>query len=499
MRFDSNLRRMWVLRLLAAGALSLPLLSAGCAGPGPKLLPASPIQTEQTAGGDIRWYDTDKNGQADFGERLGQDGRIREIRYRQSPEEIIDLDSIPAAERRELVIILDSVPYSMVQEAWQKGMLRYFGQPTKVIAPFPVMTDPSLIDFFHLTPGVAIESDYYDGQRETDAYSLYLKGQVATWHQKVDFFLPHTCHGSAYLNPVPWFDHELRRIQDEFTRSDQRVFVGYCVGTSALGAIKGRQGHELGLARMDQFCREMIHRTRGRVQITLLSDHGHNLITSDRIPLARLLRQAGYNVTDRLNGPKDIVVPEFAMVTCAAIYTRDPAPVAADAVKIEGIELAAYRDGQDGLIVLNRQGRARVIRAGEAYRYEALDGDPLSLIPVLDSLKQAGKVGPDGFVADAVLAQALQGHVYPDALDRLWRPLHDQYQHKPDVVLSVVDGKHCGSKFQSDFVGLEAAHGNLRQLSTFGFAVTNAGDLPPTVRMRELAPTLARLGVNVLN
>lgn len=487
--------RLWLSAMVLLGA------AAGCAGPGPRLSPAAPVRSEQVSGGTLNWYDMDADGRADYGERQSEDGRIVELRYlagKSSAAQTVDLSALPESERRDLIIILDSIPYHLAEAAWKAGMLRHFPRPTRIIAPFPVMTDVALVDFFHQTPGVAIESDYYDGQRETDGYNVYLKAGVSIWHEHVDYAMPHIAHGSAYMDQLPWFDHELRRIQDAFERSQAPVFVGYCVGTSALGALQGREGHETGLSRMDRFCRTMVYRSRGRVRITLLSDHGHNLVTSTRIPLSDLLKKAGYNVTNKLIKPKDIVLPEFAMATCSAIYTNDPAAVAADVVKIEGMELAAYPHADGSLVVLSPSGRAKILRSESGYRYEASSGDPLVLLPILERLQAANKINPDGFVSDAVLLEATADATYPDAVDRLWRAFHEQFQHTPNVLISVADGKHTGSKFQSEMIKLRAAHGNLRPLSTFGFAATTAGELPATLRMRELAPALNRAGVHVL-
>ncbi|HOJ73260.1 MAG TPA: hypothetical protein PL151_00325 [Phycisphaerae bacterium] len=491
--------------LAGIGIAVLVSFQAGCAGPGPRLFPPAPQQIEHLADQVLlHWYDSTGDGRPDYYERLDPQGRVVALGYGAQPgqrvaDEVI-LASIPATERRDLVIILDSVPASMVREAWEQGQYRFFPRPTAVIAPFPVMTDPCLVDFFHLTPGVAIESDYYDYERgrETDAYDVYLKAGVAIWHERVDYALDHLAHASAYLDQLSWFDHELRQIQDGFLASSNPMYIGYCVGTSALGALRGREGHAEGISRINRFCHEMMYLTRGRVRITLLSDHGHNLVTSRRIPIADLLRKAGWNVTNRINGPRDIVLPEFAMATCSAIYTRMPEAVAQDVMRIEGMELAAYRDSESSIIVLSPDGRARISRAAEGYRYEALEGDPLQLNPVLAVLNEAGKVNPDGYVRDDVLMQATIDHVYPDAVDRLWRGLNEQFQHKPDVLISVADGVHTGSAFQSRMITLRAAHGNLRPLSTFGFAVTTAGELPAVLRIRDLAPALESLGVNVL-
>ena len=477
------------------------ILAIGCAGPGPRLFPASPSRVDREPGGAaVQWYDTDRDGEPDYGEHLSKEGRITRIEYRRgSDEQTVDFASLPADGVRDLVLILDSVPYPLVEETRLRGSLQFFPRPTRTIAPFPVMTDPSLVDFFHQSPGIAIESDYYDGRRETSPYGIYLEAGISIWHAKVDYWLPHNAHASAYLDQMPWFDHELRRIQEGFEKSAGRTYIGYCVGTSALGALQGWEGHVAGLARVERFCHEMVYQSRGRARITLLSDHGHNNVgDSRRVPLADELRRLGYRVTDRLTSPKDVVAPEFAMVTCAALYTQAPGPIARDVLRIEGIELSAYPQAEE-IVVLSRDGGARITRRGSAYRYVSASGDPLKLLPILGRLVAEGQVGADGFVDDDVLLAATADHLYPDVVDRLWRGFHELFQNKPDVLLSVQDGFHCGSAFQTRTVGkLKAVHGNLRPLSSSGFALTMAGELPPVLRMRQLSTELEKLGVHVL-
>lgn len=483
---------------VSAGLVAVAM--AGCAGPGPKLFPTQPDRVEQEAGGGtVAYYDIDRDGKVDYAEESGPDGIIVRLRYLDAgTNHTIDLRSIPRDEKRDLVLILDSIPHTVASEAWDNGSLRFFPRPTAVIAPFPVMTDPSLVDFFHLTPGIAIESAYYDGQRETDAYDIYLHAGVAIWHEQVDYALRHIAHGSAYLDQEPWFDHELRRIQDGFGETGKPTYVGYVVGTSAMGALQGRQGHVKSLSRIDRFCHEMFYRARGRVRITLMSDHGHAYYDSRRIALADELESFGYRVGRRLKEPRDLIVPEFAMCSCAAIYAREPVPVAGDVLRIEGVELSAYPAADGSLVVLGRDGEARIHRSGGKYRYVPIDGDPLQMSHVWHGLAVRGELDADGFVDDRALFDATVEHIYPDAVDRLWRAFHEQFRHPPSVLVSVAPGWHCGSEFQSQAVDLQAVHGSLRPASSVGFAATNAGRLPTVVRMRELSTQLERIGVGVL-
>ena len=65
--------------------------------------------------------------------------------------------ALPACEQRHLILLLDSVPYPMMKAYWDAGKFRLFEPPTRTIAPFPVMTDPSFAEFFNYSPLPAVE------------------------------------------------------------------------------------------------------------------------------------------------------------------------------------------------------------------------------------------------------------------------------------------------------------------------------------------------------
>lgn len=486
-------------------ALTVPLLLAliGCAGRGPMMFPATPQTVVQRSDGRTeRHYDTDRDGRVDFHEVLSSDGRVSVLRYDLDGDEKIDLEvdrAVAAAsdDVRHLIILLDSVPFELVREAWERGRFRLFHPPSRVISPFPVMTDLCLSEFFGVSPSPGVESEYYDGRRLVSGYNGYVHGVNAHWLNCVDYHLPWIAHAFAYRKPHPWFDHELGRIQQYFYARGRGDFVGYAVGTSALGIRYGRNGHDAALVRLDRTCQQIMHKMRGRVQITLLSDHGHILMKSRRLPLSAELARRGYRVTTRLQRPDDVVVPEFGAVNCAAIYTSSPATVARDVVGVEGIDLTAYCDGGDGVIVLSRNGRARISKSEHRYRYVAERGDPLQLAPVLERLAGQGKVDRDGFVDSETWFEATVDHVYPDATHRLWRAFHGLVEYTPDVLVSVEDGWHCGSAALSNMLEMAAVHGSLNDLSSSAFVMSTVAGLPRVTRMQDLAENLRQLGVPV--
>ena len=216
---------------------------------------------------------------------------------------------------------------------------------------------------------------------------------------------------------------------------------------------------------------------------------------SQRIDLHRALSRFGYRVRDNLQEVGDVVLPEFGVVTYAGIHTLNPPAVAGDVVGIEGVDLAAYMNASDQIVVLSRTGRATITKRGQRFRYEPEFGDPLRLAKIIETLRGGNGVDPDGFVDDGALFDASSGGVYPDAVHRLWRAFHGLTLHTPDVLLSVLEGYHCGAKLMSDHLELRAAHGSLNQLSSYAFVMTTCGALQPTIRMEDLKSALTKLGV----
>ena len=484
--------------LIAAWSASLSCVTAT-----PRLFPMTAMSIDRDpTGAEVRCYDHSGDGHADWCEHRDNNGLLCRLTGDGDGdgtfEQTIAWPPTATAEPLpQLVIILDSVPYEMVKQAWQHGRLRMFPPPSRIISPFPVMTDVALSDFFQVTPCPGIEAAYYDGHQLTDGYDVYSRWANSCWYDQVDYALRPLAHVSAYTKPHPWFEHELAQIQKLFDGGNQRV-IGYVVGSSALGSQYGRNGHQLALVILDRFCQELIYRHRGRLQITLLSDHGHSLEPGRRIPLTQVLTEMGYRLRDRLEQPRDVVLPQFGLVTCAALYTKRPAQLAADVVGVEGVELAAYRTNDDQVTVLNRSGQAQISRdANGRYCYQALRGDPLRLAPILADLAAQGQLDEQGFVDDQVLFAATVEHVYPDAVHRLWRAFHDLTEHTPDVLLSLSDDWHSGAAEMTDWIILSGAHGNLRPASSSGFVTTTADPLPPVIRMHDLADQLQRVGLSV--
>lgn len=487
------------------GALGLLVGVQGCAGPGPKMFPAAPKRVQTLGDGGLeRWYDTTGDGRANYVELLSVEGVVESLGWDTTGDGLADdrvvLAEIPEEQIRHLVIILDSIPHFLVEQMWQHGRLRFGHPPGRVVCPFPVMTDLSLSEFFRVSPCPGVEAAYYDGSRLSRPYRVYLRSDNVKWAECVDYRMNHLAHAFAY-SPNPsrifrWLNHELGRIQHIFMAGNQKTTIGYVVGTSATGTRMGRNGLTASLIQVDRMGQAVLHDTRGRARITMFSDHGLNLSPSQRIELPELLARFGYRVRDNLLGPNDVVVPEFGLVTTAAIHTQTPASVAADVHGIEGIAFSCYLDDNDEVVVLSPSGRARIARSPQGrLRYRTEWGDPLELLPVIERLDRAGSADSEGYIDDQVLFEATQDHHYPDGVYRLWRAFHGLVENQPQVLLSIEDGWHCGSKGMSGMVDMAATHGNLDMLGSIGFIATMMGRSPPITRMEDLRHVLEQMGV----
>lgn len=477
------------------------LLTGGCAGPGPRLFQTAPVAVEQVSGGQRRWYDFTGQGHGDYYEFISPQGRVTEIGYASCGEstlKVVRLDEVPPREQRHLVLLLDSVPYVVAEDYWNQGRLRYFYRPVIQVSPFPVMTDLSFAEFFGSSPEGGVEAEYHDGRRMTSGYNVYAAGTNAKWERYSDYVLSPMLHPEMYLDAYPWTNHEFRSIQDDYLRHPRPMMVAYSVGTSSLGANHARTGHEHALDVLEGYCRFLVYETQGRARITMLSDHGHAFYEGRWLPLAKRLGQLGYRVTrGTLKGPKDVAVPEFGLVSCAVVYTQSAAEVARDTLTIEGVEVSAYVDRED-VVVLRKDGLARISRSSGRYRYAPEQGDPLEIMPAIEKLRAQGQVDAEGFIADDVLFQATAHGTYPDAVHRLWRAFHGLVEHTPDVMLSISEPYYVGSPTMKTVLrNIVGVHGSLRPMSTYGMCMTMSGVLPPVQRQGDLRANLIRIGVAV--
>ncbi|MFQ5807791.1 MAG: hypothetical protein ACE5I3_15195 [Phycisphaerae bacterium] len=444
-------------------------------------------------------FDTNRDKKADFWQYQRADGRKHALAYATDESgragERIELDAIDASECPHFLIVLDGVPFELVDQLYRQGHFRFFHPPSRVICCFPAMTDLALSELFQTGRCLAYQARYFDREanRLSDGNRVYLSGRNSPWLTKMNYRCSFWWDARGYLDPQAVFDHEMKGIARTFRAIDAGEGCAYSVGTAGLGTRGGRAAIIEYLRTVDRLCEQILFERRGRVKLTLTADHGHNLVENRRISFRDVLAAGGYRQNKSLRGPRDVVVISYGLVTYAAFFTPDPAGVADCLLQHEDVEFACYpADG--GIVVCDRAGRARIAKGKSGFVYDSREADPLKLAPIIGQLRRGGKVSADGEIDGPALFDATLDHEYPDPLARVWGAFHDLVENPPDLIVNLRDGACYGSRFFHTMIGkVSSTHGSLNRMNCTTFVLTTLGTLSPALRTRDILPALEEL------
>src|SRR5436305_12838231 len=300
---------------------------------------------------------------------------------------------------RRLLLCLDGVPYDLMNQARQRGLFDKFHAPSRLLSPFPTMTNIALSAMLGGSIPLGYETIYFDrdvrqlrggvgkyvGRRTPDK-------MPSSYMDQLDYQEPLPFEFLVYIAPETIWRADMRRFHERFRRAPQtKDFFAFLKGTDGLMHIRGAERLTVALSSLDKILKE-IHASCGdETEIVVFSDHGMNMEENKRVNMQTHLRKHGYVVTDRLQGKdrRNVSVPAFGLCGYAALYTVDDeasAGVADALVDLEGVDFSITRDGSDAVIVKGAGGSVRIHRredaSGTAYRYEQITGDPLELAPV---------------------------------------------------------------------------------------------------------------------
>ncbi len=456
------------------------------------------VETHIEDGQTVLSFDTNDDGHPDYWQYQHPEGRKTAIAYvddRGDPGQCVELDEIAAADCPHFVIILDGVPFEVVDQMYADGHFRLFHPPSRVVCCYPGMTDLALADLLHTRPCVAYEANYFDraANRFSNGNQVYLSGANSPWLPLMDYRCSTLWDILVYLNPGVVFNHEMAGFVRTLHERDSGQAYVYSVGTAGLGTRGGRPAIEEYLRTVDRLCEQIVHERRGRVKITVTADHGHNLTENRRVSFRKLLTENGFRVRKSLDGPRDVAIMSYGLVTYAAMFTDDPAAVAECLLRHPDVEFACYPVGET-LVVRDRAGEAVIRELAGELSYDTHAGDPLGLEPILADLREAGLVAPDGAIDADALFSATVMHKYPDPVARLWRAFHGLVDHPADLIVNLRDGACHGSKFFNTMLGRVAStHGSLNNVNSTTFVLTTLGELPPALRASGVLPALEEL------
>lgn len=464
------------------------MILGGCGAPGGRLtFPYRPV----VASASSQWFDVDRNGRDDFALAFDPAGKLEALHYDDDEDGRPDrtyrprdfsADSVP-----HLVILLDSVPFARVAERHAAGEFRWFdGPPTKVIPPFPSLTEVCYTELLRAPPLPGLIDQHYDARAKRIHNGLWdraIRGHRHPWERSLHYRSDFLDEGFAYLNPRSWYAAELERARRALERSPDRTTIVYLTSASAMACKFGRRGIDEVLDGAAQLCLQLLHERRGAVKISLMADHGHNMVPSKNIRVDEVLRRGGFRATERLGGADDVVLEVNGLVTYAAVRTTRPAAVAAALLREPGIDMAAHLEGER-VLVRGAGGTAAIDARDGKLRYRAETCDVLGYGGTIDALRRGEKLDADGFASRDDWFAATADHEYPDAPARLWDAFHGQAINTPEVMFTTRDGYTAGLASFERFITMNSTHGSLNQLNSATFLLTMTGRAPAARPLR---------------
>ncbi|HVP13475.1 MAG TPA: hypothetical protein VMV94_20040 [Phycisphaerae bacterium] len=434
-------------------------------------------------------YVLDAGSKASYTQRI-ENGRVTALLFDDNgdgvPDETVSLLS-DHPDWPHFLIILDGVPFDVVEATYNEGHFRLFPPPVRVVSVFPAMTDVALSRVFHTKPCFGGEAQYFDRakNRLSDGDSVYLSGKNAPWLPFVDYAAPQSVAIRTYIDPLSVFSEELRGMQTLFEKADAPQASGYSIGTAGLGTRGGEKAMREYLVEVEKLVERITYERRGRVRFSLTADHGQTMQQETPITFDKPLEDAGFKLTSSIHGKNDVVVVTYGIVTLVALSTDRPEAVADALVAAPGADLVTYKE-QDGVIVRNAEASAIVRKSGDGYVYEPTKGDPLELNPIIERLRAAGQVSADGVIADRPLLAATATHKYPDPLHRLWDCYHGLVQNQADVIVSLKpDACHGRKLFYLVVNPVASTHGGLDYRGSVTYLLSTAKSTPLPAVMRS--------------
>jgi len=383
---------------------------------------------------------------------------------------------------RRLLLCLDGVPHKLIEQAKSRGLFNSFGAPSRLLSPFPTMTNVALSAMLGATPPAGYESLYFDraagelrggirkylGRRTPDKIP-------SSYMDDLDYQEPLPFEFLIYVAPEKVWRADMQRFRERFRTAPQnRDYFAFLKATDGLLHAQGPDRLAVALESLDKILREIQEYCGEDTEIVMFSDHGMNLEENRRVDLSSTLQRRDFRVT----------IPAFGLCSYAAIYCHDTdriPEVARASAEVTGIDFAIYKDAAD-VVLESERGRARIEYqpATESYRYAIVNGDPLEL-----------KGHADTFTTEALWFERTAGHRYPNALPNIYKSLFTpRVKHTADVLLSLKDGYYYGWTPFGRFVRLAATHGNALQASSNAFLMSTHRQFPQFVRADDAKPLL---------
>jgi hypothetical protein len=366
---------------------------------------------------------------------------------------------------------------------------------SRLISTFPSTSDVAWTDIFGDRPLPGYQRTYFSAAANSQ---IIINGITTTMEHEAQMTWElenNLLRTMGYVYPVHTFEYEMHETIRNFwndTDNDGSYYV-YIRATDDAQHLD-RDIFSM-LCRLDQQLQAMRARYRAQagrdLQILILSDHGHNHAAAfKRAEVRSFLEKAGYQITESIQSPKDVVLPTTGIEDWVEIHN---APAATETLvplltHLEGADLVTGRDpdAPNRFLVMNSRGERANIDwnpTNNTYRYSTETGDPLDYRPVVEALTERKLLDAAGFAtADAWMAATMTHH-YPLALERIVRGLTRVTLNPATIIISLDNNYvHCEWLIQkgADLSSFSSTHGALDDVNSDGMVLSNFKPTPDT-------------------
>src|ERR1700741_1056649 len=217
---------------------------------------------------------------------------------------------------RRLLLCLDGVPYTLIEQAKNRGLFDSFHTPARLLSPFPTMTNVALSAMLDASPPPGYESLYFDrtagelrggirkyiGRRTPDKVP-------SSYMDDLDYQEPLPFEFLIYVAPEKVWRADMQRFRERFKAAPQtRDYFAFLKATDGLLHSQGPERLGIALESLDRILSEILAFCGNETEIVMFSDHGMNLEENRRVDLASTLQRRGFQV----------VIPAFGLCSYAA-------------------------------------------------------------------------------------------------------------------------------------------------------------------------------------
>lgn len=410
--------------------------------------------------------------------------------------------AVPANELpRRVVLALDGIDYRDVIAARQRGRFTDFAEPARLISTFPSISDIAWHAIFGVQPPPGYQRVYYSTRHNATLGNALSAIRPIEYEERMDqAFDAKWHHLGAYL--ISWpvarreVDTDITRILA--SRGRETVYF-YNIGPDALQHTRGDIARYLDHldVRLSDLQRRYGERTGRKLEIVLLSDHGHNrAVDAAFVPVVEELAAHGFRAGRAIDAPNDVAFSVDGVTTGFGVFcTADSiSRVAGLLAAVRGVDLVTTQLTSHLFVVESVQkgfySRATIERragpSGAQYRYHADRGDPLRLAESVARMAQDGRMSAEGFAdAESWVSYTAAGY-YPAAVVRIVHGHTAATRNSAPILVSLEDGYRVGLGMVSvvnRMRPLGGTHGALSVTNAVGVAMSNSRSLRDDVAM----------------